>query len=1586
MVRVTHAGGRVVILESDFDGIIISSPDKAMTHQVIHAYTDRFPNGQCVRHLYRLYKAAGLQEISLLAIPILFTEVELAEQLKKRIPKLICTRGGPYTPLTIITIHLSIIVSHKHLKLCPRQRIIAAMQPAAAYIARDRRRALATGASLPEATTGATLFADISGFTPLTTALVRSYGARRGADELTRHLNIVYTALISEVERYGGSVIGFSGDAITCWFAAPSPASHSELIEAIRQAATAALAMQAAMKNYQSIRLPAGDMVTLAIKTAVAAGPARRFAVGDPAIQLIDVLAGVTLDRMAATEQMAKQGELVLDEPTVHRLQPAPTIAEWRTQPNTGERFAVVARLAQPATPVDPQPVTLLPEAEASAWVLPPVYARLQSEGGRFLAELRPATALFLKFTGLDYDNDPEAANKLDQYIRWVQSIVNHYEGALIQLTTGDKGTYLYAAFGAPIAHDDDIRRAVTTALELRTPPPHCPFIATTQIGISQGAMRVGAYGSATRQTYGVLGDETVVAARLMTHAPPGHVLVSQVIADAIGDEFRLQPLGEVKLKGKATPQPLYAVLQPITRSRQLYDLYPTPLVGRAKELAQIATELAAVRQGQGRLVRIEGSAGVGKSHLVAEAARQAHQQGLTIVSGACQSTNQDTAYFAIRLAMRALLELDTVDTEHLFTPPYPSPAKGGNNGAHESSSPYQGEDRRGWLSRYDATVETQIEHVTATVTTLNPAWSLRLPLLRDLLALPIPDNATTAAFDAKLRYEALISLVVDLVQSYAQRQPLLLIFEDIHWMDEASQGVVLALARMVQSAPLLLLLVQRPPVREHDPFLSEVAALTPQTHLSLEELTPEGIAALVQQRLDRGQVRATPVSPLALSLIQVQTQGNPFFAEELVDALLDDGYLQPSAEGWMLSPALIQRLRNSGCLARVDTVEVVAADAPLGTVELGLPSTIQGVILARLDRLPEPVKLTVKVASVIGRLFNHELLLHAHPIKPEDVLLTQQLDTLLQRDFARVEQPEPRRAYLFKHNITQEVVYQTLLADQRQELHLAVARTLEASQPENVDDLALHYYNSDMLQAPVRDRALHYLDAAGLRAKRDYANETALSYFNRALEIEERADWLKAKVEVLHILGRREEEAATLQSLTHQAMSSPFDLALLWGEYYEAVSDYTQAEESVKQAMKLTEVEDNQEGQARSLARLGLLAWRQGKYEEAEQLYSEALTMVTTVQNYQAVEAEVHYGLGLVYRQQGKYENAEESFKRNLLISSELAHRPNEARALNALGSIEQMRRNYQHAITYYEKALVIRETVGDRSGIGTSLLNIAQSLASLGDHRKVEQMLREALTIQRSVADRSSEAAIWNELGILYLMIGNLDESRSCLTQGLNISQKIGAEILQAYILGNLGMVLRDLGEVEKAKESLNECLHSARSHGDIHLEASCLNDLALLNLYQQCHNEAIEQAQISLEKFQSLKLELSTTSNLAVIASAQLALGNCTEALATVGKALHILDNHAGEGADFAQRDYWMCYQVLQVLGETSLATHALSSAYHLLVQQSQKISDLEMRKSYLENVEYNRNILQAINEDSRQQYNGTKGIPQQQLVSS
>ena len=195
-----------------------------------------------------------------------------------------------------------------------------AMDAAAPYIPMDRRQALAAGRELPTTTAGAALFADISGFTPLTEALARELGPQRGAEELTRQLDLIYSPIIAEVDRYRGSVIGFAGDAITCWFDGDDG----------RRAVACALAMQQVVRQFGALTTPSGRAITLAIKVAVAAGPVRRFLVGDPQMQRIDVLAGATLFRMAAAEHQAEKGEVVAARRSWPTWADLLTVREWR--------------------------------------------------------------------------------------------------------------------------------------------------------------------------------------------------------------------------------------------------------------------------------------------------------------------------------------------------------------------------------------------------------------------------------------------------------------------------------------------------------------------------------------------------------------------------------------------------------------------------------------------------------------------------------------------------------------------------------------------------------------------------------------------------------------------------------------------------------------------------------------------------------------------------------------------------------------------------------------------------------------------------------------------------------------------------------------------------------------------------------------------------------------------------------------------------------------------------------------------------------------------------------------------------------
>jgi class 3 adenylate cyclase len=630
-----------------------------------------------------------------------------------------------------------------------------------AYIPMDRRQAMARHLSLPDKTFGSALFADISGFTPLTEALTRTLGARRGAEELTIHLNAVYQALIQEVDRYRGSVIAFAGDAITCWFDADNGWN----------ATTCALAMQGTMAQFSRVELANGEVVSLAVKVGIASGSARRFLVGDPEVQVLDVLAGRTLGRMAAAAHVASRGEVILAPEVAAELGDGLQTSAWKVD-EASVRFAVVGG-CKGAAILSPWPsLPGLNEASLRPWLIRPVFERVSGGHGEFLTELRPAVAVFLKFEGINYDDDEAAGEKLSNYVSWVQEVVGRYEGFLIDVAIGDKGSYLYNCFGAPTAHENDVWRAMTVATELVRPPEQLSFVSHTQIGISSGTMRTGAYGSLSRRTYGVLGDDVNLAARLMEQAGHGQVLVSGRSHRSVREAFQWETRTPLKLKGKAEPVHVFRLLGPKTQAGcgLVEPAYALPMVGRQVELARIDEKIRAVLQGQGQVLRISAEAGMGKSRLVAEALRLANQTELSSYGGQCQSFGANTSYLVWWSIWRGLFGLDA------------------------SQAPAE-----------------QALALEARLNDIDPLLAPRLPLLGTVLNLPLQDNELTAHMDAKLRKAALQTLLIECLRRQAARKPLVLVLEDCHWIDPLSQELMQVLARAMTHLPVLLILTQRP-------------------------------------------------------------------------------------------------------------------------------------------------------------------------------------------------------------------------------------------------------------------------------------------------------------------------------------------------------------------------------------------------------------------------------------------------------------------------------------------------------------------------------------------------------------------------------------------------------------------------------------------------------------------------------------------------------------------------------------------------------------------------------------------------------
>jgi adenylate cyclase len=1210
------------------------------------------------------------------------------------------------------------------------------MEGLSAYIPEDRRQAMARGEPLPDRTDGAALFADLSGFTPMTEALTRAYGPHRGAEELTRQLGLVFGALIHQVDAHRGAVIGFSGDAITCWFDGD---------DGLR-ATAASLAMQRAMEAFSTIPLAGGETASLRVKTAVAVGPVRRFLVGDPDIQLIDAVAGDTLDLLAEAERLTESGEVVVSE-AVGRSTGSVEVREWRA--GDGRSFAVVEGIGR-AVPARPWPQLAddaIPEHDLASWVLPGVYERLRQGLGAFLADFRPAAALFLSFHGIDYDDDDGAGAKLDRFVRWVQARIAAYEGSLIQLTIGDKGSsYLYASFGAPIAHDDDAARAVAVALEIQSLAPGLEFVRDLRIGVTHGQMYAGAYGSASRRTYGVLGAKTNLSARLMGKAAPGQILCDEEIARRARKTFVFTSLGTIQVKGKQEGVPTYSPEGRVGAATAHGDVTADgPLIGRGGDLAVLEDVLNGVVAGEGRVSFLEGEAGIGKTRLVRALVERVRTREVTVLLGAGQSGAQQLPYRVWRDVFSGMFGL----TE--------------GQAASERAA-------------------RVTDHVTASV----PELAEHAPLLNDVLPIALPESPLTSGLDQSARQEALTSLLIALLQQAAARGPLVIVLEDAHWLDSLSWELAERIARrlLAEQAPIWLVIVHRPLDEQHVGARASSAlhALPQSDVLQLGALGPEELVALVAARLG---LHSDGVPGAVADLVRDRANGNPFIVEELLQTLQDQELLTLEIEGG----ELVCRVSPALALGR-----------------FSLPDTLQGLILSRIDRLPADRQLVLKVASVIGRLFT------LSPLRDtlgqlgwaERSLRPSLLRDLTRGGFVLPEALEPELSYLFRHIITHDVVYLTLLFSQRRQVHQALAEWYEATSDDPERELApvlAHHWSraaegSD--SEHVVEKAISYLKAAGAQALQLGAFPEALATFERAVALlPDTAGWRARRANLLiHV-----------------------------GVVLERTGDYAVAKVRLQEGLDLARAVDDAAEGLRALMMLARIEQQQGNFPQAERFLEEALAAVVDGDAERSGLASIWEGLGMLAAHMGNTESAIERL--------EAAHELHEAggnfdgvtAVLNNLGIVAFIRSDFGAARDYFERALSVAREQGDRERIGMFLGNLGQTAENLKEYAEARRYLREALEIARELDARPVIYDVLVGLAHVSVAMDQDEEAGAGYRSALQGAVEIGALPLALAAVCGLAALDRRAGRWQDAARRLGFILAHPAYSAEIALRAEPL-----------------------------------------------------------------------------------------------------------------------------------------------------------------
>ncbi|HEY1329485.1 MAG TPA: tetratricopeptide repeat protein [Casimicrobiaceae bacterium] len=1161
-----------------------------------------------------------------------------------------------------------------------------------AYVPGDRRLALAAGTSLPDRVNGAALFADISGFTPLTETLAQELGPQRGAEELTSNLSRLFRGLVTDVERLGGHVICFNGDAITCWLDGDDGA----------RATACALTMQRTMGDIGEVVTPGGLRVRIALKTAVAAGSARRFVVGDPDIQLFDVLAGRLVDLLSTAEQLAQRNEVVLDDSALTSLGDRVDVHALRIDAKSGRRFGVVTRLGGTV----PEPERRDGHAALSSdvlkrWLLPAVFERLSTGHAEFLAELRQAYPMFVHFGGTDYDADDDAIDKLDTIVRRAQNILTSYGGNVLQVTLGDKGGYLYAVLGAPHAHENDAARAAAAALELRELGTSTAA-TSIQIGISAGRLLSGTYGHDRRQVFSCLGDAVNLAARLMDKAPPACIYVSAALRQAADDAFAWDELEPIKVKGIAAPVATFA-LRGSKRRASTRTSAELPIIGRDRELSALNDALRSALDGQGRVVGISAEAGMGKSRLIAELLRTVRHQRVATAQGECYSYGTNARYFVWRNVWSQLFGLDD-----------------------------------------EQSADERIRSLDAQLMAIDPELVPRAPLLSAVLDLPMPETDLTASLDAKSRKTSLESLLVESLRAMSSRAPIVIVLEDCHWLDSLSRDLLVVLARSIAGQRVLLLTAYRPAVDvgggtgiETLPHFSEIA---------LAELDNAQSSQLIRSKIDQLLGTDTPPAATLTDLIAARAQGNPFYIEELLRFIRSKGVAlhDESALRRLELPTSLHSL----LLSRIDTL----AEAPRQTLKVAsvVGRTFHAAMLpgiypdlgsiaavnAHLHTLEANGLVNVDQGREGAYLFKHVV---TQEVTYESMPFAFRA-ALHERAGRYVEESEPdeidQRLDLLAHHYWH--------SNNRAKKCEFLRRAGEAAQASYANPAAIDYFErlSPLLDERGRIDVLLKLgkvhEHVGNWQRAEEVEKQALSLAEALDDSGSRAASEAALAEVARKHGHYDESFALLDRARQRFELLGDDGGVasvlhLTGTVAAQRGDYDRALASYHASLRLRERQGDKASMGSLLSNLGVVAEYRGDYPAARAYHERALALRSEIGDRWGVGRSTN-NLGMIAFLQNSHAEARQWFDKSMQLSREVGDAWMVAIVHNNLGNAIRGLGDYGTARRHYAESLRAYRSYDDRWALAFLLEDIAVMAALDGDPCAALELI--------GAADRAREA----------------------------------------------------------------------------------------------------------------------------------------------------------------------------------------------------------------------------------------------------
>ena len=993
-----------------------------------------------------------------------------------------------------------------------------------------------------------------------------------------------------------------------------------------------------------------------------------------------------------------------------------------------------------------------------------------------------------------------------DKFTSLVLDQFNTFSGYFKEIDFGDKGGVLLGFFGAPISFENNIERVLELALAIKEgiEARADEISVKVKMGITSGLAFTGIIGGAERCQYAAVGNRVNIAARLMVKANWGEILVDEEIRKA--KQYKFVHKGDIQYKGVEADIPTY-IFQ--GRKVLIKSGYKGGMKGRKKTLKRLFDFIAPVLSSNyNALSYIFGEAGSGKSRLTHELRKKLKKKkDLTwIICQADQILQKPFNPFIS--ALNIFFDQTANDNSKL------------NLNKFEENFSFLDKD--------------------LAVSSHGQAEVVRKELLRtkSILAAQIGiiyKNSLWNQLDAKGRYQNITSALTSLFLALSISRPLVIELEDGHWYDESSQEFLNAFCKVIAGFPIALVVTSRYEDDGTKNFLIPKKVLKENyirlQRINLKNLSIRAIKKVLEQKLDGA------THPDFDAAIHQLTNGNPFYLEQVIAYYLEENFLVEEAGLWNLK----------------ETHGVVS-------------DSINAILMARIDRLSDLVKATVKTAAVIGREFEIPVL-SAVLKNHEDFDFGSQKTIKEQINAAekgQIWQAMNEIKYIFRHALLREAVYEMQLRTQLRKLHLTIAESIEQIYEDNLSekyiDLAFHYE-----QAEISEKTNFYLERTADFAKNNFQNAQALKYYDRIL------NKLDAKIE-------GEKIASILLSK---------------GGVLELIGQWDTGEEIYKKGLKIALKTDDTLIKGRAHTKLGHLLLLKGNYQEARTHFDAALNFFS-VEKDQIGIVRVTGNLGNLYFRQGDYKQAIEYFKRTISESESLSYHTANAQIVANLGLTYMNLGRYDEGIAEQTKQLKKSEENGDRRGMATLYVNQGIVYFEKGDFNNALSCYEKGLKLSQDLGNKLLTSIAIGCIGSVYQQQGDYEKAADHFIQDLELCEQLGDKQGIAIALGLIGELRSIEGEFDIAVDYLNHCSLLCEELGYQKGIAKAVNNLADIYYLKEDYEESVIHYEQAIRIARSIKNRLILCSSLLEKAQTLLDMQNPQTAPELVSEAREIAES--------------------------------------------------------------------------------------------